>query len=252
MGVFSDALRYPTNRQDGWTNPVAVGGILHFFSNFLLPYPLVLGYYLRVLDRTIGGEPEPPRFDGGWGGLYLDGLKVMLVTAILLVVPWLFGVILLSSMNILFGNTSGDVGGVLLFTAIVLVMFWYVVPASLANLGYEGRLFAAFSVRGVVGALTKQEYFVSWVLGTALFVGLTTVFSVVVIPLSVLIPPLGFLVFLFFAPGMTFFASTSAFYLYGRGFSRARGITPETIRPEPEFDATVGDGTEQGTKSDSL
>lgn len=247
MGLLSDALRYPTNRQDGWTNPIAVGGILHFLSNFLLPYPLVLGYYLRVLDSTIAGEPEPPRFDGGWGRLYLDGLKVFVVAAIPLIVPWLFAGALLASMGGPFGTGPGPgaVGGALLIAAIISAVLWYVVPASLANLEYEGRFSAAVSVTDVVGAITKQEYFVSWVLGTALYLGLVIVFSILAF-----IPLLGLLIIVFVGPAMLFFVSTSAFYLYGRGFSHARGITPEMTSSEPGPEGLVTERSEQNTRSD--
>ncbi len=54
-----------------------IGSLVMLAGFFILPLPLLVGYHFRVLRRTALGEPRPlPEWDD-WGGLFIDGLRVM-------------------------------------------------------------------------------------------------------------------------------------------------------------------------------
>lgn len=238
MSLLSDAVHYPKNREDGLVNPIAAGGILQFLSNFILPLPFLLGYWIRVLGDTIDGDPEPPEF-GDWGSLYVLGLKGIVPMFVALLVPSLVMVSMIDMVTTPYG-TGGPAGaafGVIIFGALLFAGFWYVVPAALGNMARSGRLRDAFSFRRVMGVVTTRQYFVGFVLGTAIYLGFAFALGVILI-----IPLLGALVFIFGGTFIMFYASVAAFYLYGRGYAHALGLTPEPVQAS-EAGTAAGRGT---------
>jgi len=54
-----------------------IGSLVVIAAMFLIPLPLLVGYYQRTIKRTADGETYPlPEWDD-WGGLYVEGLKML-------------------------------------------------------------------------------------------------------------------------------------------------------------------------------
>lgn len=239
MSLLSDAYHYPKNRDDWLVNPILAGGFLQFLSNFLLPFPFLLGYWVRVLGNTMEGDPTPPRF-GGWGNLYLLGLKGLVPLVVALLVP---AVVMAGMMGLVTtprgtGGPAGAAFGVMMFGAFIFAAFWYVVPASLGNLARSGRLRDAFALRTILRVVTTKEYFVGFVLGTAIYLGFAFALGVIMI-----IPIIGALVFILGGTFIMFYASVAAFYLYGRGYARALDLTPESVQTSVAETSVTGEST---------
>jgi hypothetical protein len=63
----------------GWVGKLLVGSLITILGCLILPLPLLLGYQLRVLRLSAAGAPRPfPEWED-WGGLFVDGLKVLAV-----------------------------------------------------------------------------------------------------------------------------------------------------------------------------
>jgi len=84
--MFEEAIRYPWKGEDNLKN-VAIGGVLTLLGVFLLPMFFVLGYGLEVIRRVSDGDvAEPPAWED-WGTLFVDGLKVFVITVVYSLIP---------------------------------------------------------------------------------------------------------------------------------------------------------------------
>jgi hypothetical protein len=237
MDVIRDALRFPKNRENGWTNPILIGSIVNIAgSAFILPYPFVLGYYIKTLRTTLHGDPNPPIFED-WKGLYIDGLKGSVIVLLALFIPILIGSVLLAAITdpITGGSSIGAMLGVLVILALLSSVFWFVVPASLGNMALTGKFRSAVDLPVILDTVTSKRYITYWLLGTGIFFGFFVLYMILFF-----IPIVNF-VAIFGAPFAVLYVTISAFYLYGRGFALAQGITPDDItitEVEPQPSAT--------------
>lgn len=63
----------------GWLGKLLVGSLITLVGCLILPLPLLIGYQFRVLKLSAAGAPRPfPEWED-WGGLFVDGLKVLAV-----------------------------------------------------------------------------------------------------------------------------------------------------------------------------
>ncbi|MDS0294829.1 DUF4013 domain-containing protein [Halogeometricum luteum] len=226
--MLGDALSYLKNSDD-WIPTVIIGGVLTLLSIFVLPVVIVQGYLVRVLESAAKGERAAPSFTD-WGGLVVDGLKLLVVNlayALVVVVPF-FGLAVVlgvvGSLTSPSGDPSAAVGATFLLGSLVLALFGLVVgyfaPAGFANFAVEGSLGAAFDISTIASAATTGEYFKAWVL--AALVGL------VLGAIGSLLSPVlvGFLVL--------FYVQVAMYYLYGRGFAeglskKRRGVVESSV-----------------------
>lgn len=210
--MLSDALYYPT-RGDDALSTILIGGVLSLLSFLIIPVLFVFGYFLRVLERTVEGEDEPPKFDN-WGGLGVNGLLALVVTVVYYVVP-VAAFLLLGGLGALTGNRSGAAAGLAVAVLVGLVLFvalTYVYPAAITNFARTGRAGKAFAFGDIRSVVTSGDYLVAWLLGFLIFVG-----GFVVIGVLSLIPVLGTLVGLF----VNFYIQVAAFRVFGTAFRRA-------------------------------
>lgn len=168
MEPIEELLRYPTRRED-WTRTVLVGGALTLFGFLVVPAVLVTGYLLSVVRSRVEADDAPPAFRD-WGELFVDGLRAWVVVFVYAVVPTVLGVGVLggsiasmrtgSEVGVALGLLGMGVGGLVLLA--VALVFYYLLPASLANLAVTGRLGDAFDVDVVRAVVTSRAYAVPW------------------------------------------------------------------------------------------
>ena len=218
--MLEEAINYPRESED-WVRTVVIGAVLTLFGVLLIPAIAVFGYYMRVMRGTLSGEAEPPVFDE-WGELLTDGLKGFVVTFVYLLVPGIvFGVsvgglvlaVLFGSGDVGFASALGALAGFLVSGVITLV-FWYVVPAAVANVARTGRIGSGFAFGELGPALMSGSYAIPWALSVVVLVGAGVVTGILNV-----VPLLGFLL----AIPVTFYATVVAFRLAATGFREATG-----------------------------
>jgi hypothetical protein len=206
-----------------WQRRFLIGAGL-IFAGFLVPIaPLVFvnGYILRVMRQAIEGEELVlPEWED-WGGLAIDGLRVMLVDLVYLlpgiavfvggmILYWISFTLLMVAAE---GGGDAALQAPLLSMVSIGIMFLSMLvssvlsllggvplPMATAHFAAQDKVAAAFRVREWWALLrnNKLGYFIAWVIVAGLmaiwyFVGMMAYYTVV---LCCLIPflgaPLGF------------------------------------------------------------
>lgn len=234
MEPIEDVLRYPTRRED-WVKTVLVGGALTLFGFLIVPAILVSGYVLAGIRGRVGGEASPPAW-GDWGELFVDGLKVWVVGIVYAIVPALLGLVIFggavaamasgSDVGVVVGLLGLGVGASVWL--VVAHVFFYPLPASLANLAVTGRLASAFDVDTVRQVVTTRAYAVPWLWGVAILV-----VGGVVGGVANAIPLVGWLL----GALVLFYADVVLAVLWGAGFADA--LEGEGSRPDRSADAAT-------------
>lgn len=240
--MIQDALRYPQTGDD-WTRTVLIGGILSLLGALVVPTVLVLGYLVRVLDRTMHGDDRPPVFDD-WGDLLVDGAKAFVITIAYGFVPIVVSTAVVAGVILPFsvvegpgagGATAGGVGlavlivgGLLAFVSALLAL--YVVPAAIAAFAETGRIGAAFSISRLRPALFSGTYATAWVMAFAVLVGAGLLAGALNA-----IPVIGFVIGGF----VGFYAAVAAYYLVGGAWGEHRELEPVEADDTPAEGPTV-------------
>lgn len=218
--MLSDALYYPT-RSDDALMTVLIGGVLTMLSILLIPVFFVFGYFLRVLERTVEGVDEPPKFDE-WGDLFKNGLLAFLVTVVYYLIP-ILAFAVLGGLGALTG--SGDLaaaGGLLavLVSGVLFVALTYVYPAAMTNFARTGSVGDAFAFGEISDVVLSSDYFVAWLLGFVIFVA-----GFMLVGVLSLIPVLGTIVGLF----VNFYIQVAAYRVFGTAFRQATESTGTSV-----------------------
>ena len=234
--MIQDALEYPRTGDD-WTKTVLIGGILSILGVLVVPTVLVLGYLVRVLERTMHGDDQPPKFDE-WSDMFVDGVKAFAITLAYGLVPAAVGAAVVVGGVLSFSAVGGAgaggaaasgvgvavvvVGGLL---ALVLgLLAAYVVPAAIAAFAETGRIGSAFSVAALRPALTSGTYATAWVVAFAVVVGAGLVAGALNA-----IPVIGFVVGGF----VGFYAGVAAYYVVGHAWGEHRQLEPAETDDTP-------------------
>lgn len=205
--MIGEALSFP-KEGESWIKTVLIGGVLLLFSWLIIPTVLVQGYLLRVLRAGSEKAAEPPVFDE-WGDLFVDGLKLFVVTLGYFIVPILLAVVLGSVAGALDSGPIGALVGIVVFVAYLVAA--YLLPAGLTNMAREGSIGAAFDTDVVLEVGRNSEYAVAVVLGILLSIvlgGIAAMLSIVLI---------GFF--------LLFYVNIAVYYLFGRGYGEAMGTS---------------------------
>lgn len=225
--MLRDALRFPRTGDD-WIPTLLIGAALIPLSLLVLPAFVLQGYFVRVMRAAANGEARAPSFTD-WGGLFVDGLKLIVigvVASIVINVPvWLL------QFAALGGNGTGAGAGpstlawvvVLLILALSLA-FGYFLPAAYANFAVEGGSFsAAFDLSTIWDGATTGSYAKAWLLAVVVGVvlgGIALLLSLVLIGLPLL-----------------FYVQVVTYHLFARGFAeglgRRVGDGPRTTSVQP-------------------
>ena len=234
--MIQDALEYPRTGDD-WTKTVLIGGILSLLGVLVVPTILVLGYLVRVLERTMRGDDSPPKFDE-WGDMFVDGVKAFAITLAYGFVPAAVGAAVVVGGVLSFAVVGGSGAGgaaasgagvavLVVGTLLALVLGLlaaYVIPAAVAAFAETDRLGAAFSAGDLRPVLTSGTYATAWVLAFAVVVGAGLVAGALNV-----IPVIGFVIGGF----VGFYAGVAAYYIVGHAWGEHRQLQPAAADDTP-------------------
>lgn len=212
--VLEDGLSYPV--RGDWIGRIIIGGVLGFLSVLVIPAFLIVGYLVRVLERTIGGDEVPPEFDE-WGDLLMKGVIGTIITIAYTVIPVVAYGVIITVVAGTGGAIGGDAGaligavGLLLVLAFIPVLFliYYAVPAALSAYAARGELGAAFDVDLLKPALFSTEYLVAVLMPIVVAVVVwiaTAVLAVTVVGLLLV-------------PFVQFYGQVAVFRMFGSAFA---------------------------------
>ncbi|MDB2237363.1 DUF4013 domain-containing protein [Halorubrum ezzemoulense] len=218
--MIEDGLSYPV--RGDWVGRMVVGGVLGLLSVLVIPTFLVFGYLVRVLERTVAGDDEPPEFDD-WGDLLAKGVVGALIALAYSVVPVVLYVVLVTVVAGIGSGVGGDLGaligvtGALLALAFlpVLLFVYYAVPAALTAYAVRGRAGAAFDVDLLKPTLFSADYLL------AVLAPILVAIGVFVVSVVLLVTVVGSVL----VPFVQFYGQVAVFRMFGAAFAdRTDGI----------------------------
>ena len=212
--MLEDGFSYPL--RDDWIGRIVIGGVLGFLSVLVVPAFLIVGYLVRVLEKTIGGDEVPPEFTD-WGDLLIKGLIGTVIAVAYTVIPVIAYGVLIAVVGGTSGAVGGDAGaligavGVLLALAFIPVLFlvYYAVPAALSAYAARGELGAAFDPDLLKPALLSTEYLVAVLM--PIVVAIVTWIATAVLAVTV--------VGLLLVPFVQFYGQVAVFRMFGTAFA---------------------------------
>ncbi|OYR39284.1 hypothetical protein DJ82_10095 [Halorubrum sp. Ib24] len=236
--MLEDGLSYPI--RGDWVGRIVIGGVLGFLSVLVVPAFIIVGYLVRVLEKTIGGDEVPPEFTG-WGDLLMKGLIGTIITIAYTVIPVVVYAVVVGVVSGAGGAIGGDTGalvgvvGLLLTLAFIPVLFlvYYAVPAALSAYAARGELGAAFDADLLKPALFSTEYLVAVLMPIVVAVVVwvaTAVLAVTVVGLLLV-------------PFVQFYGQVAVFRMFGSAFATVN----DRIERGPAGGAASAVGDDVGT-----
>lgn len=212
--MLEDGLSYPA--RGDWVGRIVIGGVLGLLSVLVIPTFAVLGYLVRVLERTVAGDDEPPEFTD-WGDLLAKGVVATLIALAYSVVPVVLYVILVTVVAGIGSGVGGDLGaligvtGALLALAFlpVLLFVYYAVPAALTAYAARGEASAAFDVDLLKPTLFSVDYLLAVLAPILVAIGVFVVSVVLIVTVvgAVLVP------------FVQFYGQVAVFRMFGAAFA---------------------------------
>ncbi len=133
-----------------WVVKVLIGGVISLLSFFLIPIPLLVGYYLEVVEQTARGQDLPLPEWGDMGRLFRRGLTAT-VGYLAYTLPLVLFVCCLFLVMTMAGDNEGAAGAVgllvlcfycLMFLYAIFLAFW--LPAATVRYLETGQLSGMF------------------------------------------------------------------------------------------------------------
>ena len=212
--MLEDGFSYPI--RGDWIGRIVIGGILGLLSVLVIPAFLIVGYLVRVLEQTIGGDEVPPEFTD-WGDLLKDGVIGTIIILAYTVIPVVVYAVVVGVVSGTGGAVGGDVGalvgvvGLLLALTFIPVLFivYYAVPAALSAYAARGELGAAFDPDLLKPALFSTEYLVAVLMPivVAVLIWIATALLAVTV------------VGLLLVPFVQFYGQVAVFRMFGSAFT---------------------------------
>ena len=234
-GIIGNAVRYPFS---DWKKFLLLGiltvftGLTSIFQSLglknialtlfslialVLVYFLISGYQYRIIKSSLNDVEVPPEFNN-WLDMFIDGIKVTIVTIIYLlpsifIIGFIAGILIFSV-----GNLSA-----LIFILIAILYIIIIVPISKMAIAYMadngGKLGAAFRFREILNKISSNGWmkFILWYIVTGI------IFLIIIIVGSVVTSVIGRLIFaplsmilnlLFVAPYLYMFINRSVALFY--------------------------------------
>ncbi len=136
MGLNS--LKYPLE-SDNLFETLAIGTILIIGSIFIIPWFIIMGYYMKVINHSSNNK-EIPKFED-YVDLFINGLKYFVVSIIYIIL--LMFMVLLASFLGEISSILGVIGFLMIFIAYLLYL--YVFPAIMYEFAQEYKISDAFN-----------------------------------------------------------------------------------------------------------
>ena len=227
-----------------WAVKLGYGTLLTFLILFLVPIPLLVGYWVEVLCKVRDGHGEPLPEWGNWGRLFMDGLSVV-AAHIVYSLPFLLLFCVASMGMIVIGSMAefdeemaiANLLATFSFSACVFLI-WYVTilfvsPAILIQYGRTGELGSCFRFGEVIAIIRRNVGDILIV-----FVAILVVFFVYgafISTLSFIVPCLGVIIGLAVSLFVGPYVMMMTGHLYGQIAAKESGISPEKWEKGPDI-----------------
>ena len=209
LDIYKDALEYSAK---DWKTLVLLG-VICLFSFLLLPVFLLVGYNYRVINNAvhgiINGRDPLPEFDD-LIGMFVDGVKVVIVQIVYLLVPLI--------VFILFIAVAGQVGSTAsaavmiigcLITFVLLIVAELMIQMGICHMAYnEGAFSKAFAISEIKEVIDEIGWFECIITYLGLII-ITLVISFVVTAL------IGLIFTVFGVSGALLGANTGGIFILG-------------------------------------
>jgi hypothetical protein len=109
-------------------------------------FPLLFGYFVRIMR----GDTLPPEL-GGWGRLFVDGLKLLVIYLVYVGIIILVAMALIAGAGILGGIGSTTYVVCAIVVGVFMLLVWLVAQMAAVRFSKEGSLREAFNISAVSG-----------------------------------------------------------------------------------------------------
>lgn len=147
--------------------------LLYLSSITIFLFPLTMGYSLRIIEATTQGKNELPEFVE-WGRMYIDGLKLILISIIYFLIPAILIILSVVMISISASSIVLLIIGLLVFIIINLI---YITAVN--NMAYEKKLEAAFDFKKILRIIKNMGWlnYFAYVLIAGIIAGLLSLIS---------------------------------------------------------------------------
>ena len=184
LDIYKDSFEYSAK---DWRILVKLG-VFAFFSFLLIPIFLIGGYNYRVMDTAvhgiINGRDPLPEFDD-IVGMFVDGVKVVIIQIAYLIVPTLLFIIFV----LIAKQFSGVVFSAILIigaliTFIIGILAFLMRELGICNMAYnDGSFFKAFAIRELKDVIDE----ISWFECISTYVGLVIIIATLAFVVNMII-----------------------------------------------------------------
>jgi len=149
--VTLKTLQYPLE-SDSLFKTLAIGTVLIIASIFIIPWFIIIGFYMKVINHSSQGK-EIPTF-GNYVDLLINGLKYAVVSLIygIGVVIFIMVVSLIGEINAILSIIS------LLLIFVAYSLYVYLLPAIMYEFAQEYKIEDAFNFSEILGYVKSIEY----------------------------------------------------------------------------------------------
>lgn len=193
---------------------------------------IVIGYAAKVASESPEGNAPPPLT--GYGSLFVDGLKVIIVGIIymiipsILIVPSIIGFISIPMIPTVSGPFVGGIALIALIVGIILAILVSIIfYMGLMNMIKKNDFGKAFAFGEILETIRN----VGWGMYILWIIALVIIGAVVGLISS--IPIVGWLISLIIFPAVSVFMFRSAALVYSAGRSLTTNAAPPTVPPPP-------------------
>jgi hypothetical protein len=146
-----------------WLRKVLFGSLAALLTGLLIGMPLLWGYSVRLVRRAAAGlEPPLPEWDD-WGGIFVDGLKVLAV----FIAHYLVGAVLMSPLIVtlvVLPGSMDDPAGLFAIVLLLMMLVGFVllialaiyVHAAIVRMAVLGDLAEAFRPGEIIAFLRRN------------------------------------------------------------------------------------------------
>lgn len=181
---IKQTLRYPFT--GNWKHRIGIGGILTMTSGFILPFIVLIGYYVTVIEAIHNNEHTAPAFKLRKAKQYLrDGTTL---TAIALTYITTATILALTTSTIILlavtlpetieALTATEQFGILTAAFLIATITFtglYTLPAVFTQYATHDSWKAAFDLHAIARTVTTQHYAMTLITGTGVFLTIALV-----------------------------------------------------------------------------